>query len=540
MRDVLAMTQYGKIRGDYFEGVYRFLGVRYAKAPVGELRFLPPQKPDVSPVITDTKTYALKCWQTDTPRIEVPEIANSKYNLSNQEIVTGNMEMGKGPQSEDCLALNIWTPSLTKGERLPVMVWAHGGGNVAGTAECPHQDGFNMAKKNGVVMVSFSHRLNLFGYMDLRHLGVEKYANTVNLGNLDMVAALQWVHDNIDWFGGDPENVTIFGESGGGGKVAQLLGMPAAKGLFHKAIIQSGGFQVAPNEAGREDTDALLEHLHITEDNLDELEKIEPEKFIRAMREINAERENGNYLNFPVVFDGNVIRYDPFDGAEGSEYCKDIPLIICYTKEDMGLIALFNPELFELTDETLPDQLAKAGYTTEQIGQIIRTYTEMLEDGATASDKYIALLNDQHQLRFVDRVSKAKDGNGAAPFYNAVFAFESPDPIQKAFHGTDVPYFFDNAELAPYTYTIANKEEAMSCSDTCGSAWAAFAYNGEDPTGRSMPKWLPYDQKNRYTMVFKGKSELVSDYHGEGRRILEKMKGGGLPGLGGKDEKRSR
>ena len=243
MTDVLAYTNYGKVRGVYFDGVYRFLGIRYAKAPVGPLRFMPPEKPDVSPVIVDAKEYALKCPQTDTPRIEVPEVANSKWNISNQKIVTGNMEMGKGPMSEDCLALNIWTPDLTEGMNLPVMVWCHGGGALAGTAECPHQDGFNMAKKNGVVMVSFSHRLGIFGYMDLSHLGVEKYKNSHNLGNLDMVAVLEWVHENIQYFGGDPGNVTIFGESGGGGKVCQLMGMPAAKGLFHKAICQSGGFQ---------------------------------------------------------------------------------------------------------------------------------------------------------------------------------------------------------------------------------------------------------------------------------------------------------
>ena len=393
-----------------------------------------------------------------------------------------------------------------------------------------------MAKKNNVVMVSVSHRLNLFGYMDLSYLGVEKYAHSANVGNLDMVAALQWVHDNIDWFGGDPDNVTIFGESGGGGKVAQLLGMPSAKGLFHKAIIQSGGFQVSDPEEGRADTRAFLEHLHITKDNIDELEKIPPQDFIKAMREINATRENGNYLRFPVTFDGEVIQYDPFDGAEGSEFCKDIPLIICYTKQDMALIALFNPEIFEITDETLPKMLRKSGYTQEQTDRIIRTYTDMLEKGSTGADKFIALLNDDHQLMFVDRVSKAKDGNGAAPFYNAVFAFESPDPVQKAIHGTDVPFFFDNAELAPYLYTAANKAAAYACSDTCGSAWAAFAYNANDPTGRSMPRWLPYDQKNRYTMVFKAESELVSDYHGEGRKLLEEYSGSKLPGFGAMPE----
>ena len=531
MTDVIAYTKYGKVCGDYFDSVYRFLGIRYAKPPVGELRFMPPQPPDVSPVLVKAKEYALKCYQTDTPRIEVPEVANSKYNRINQFLVTGNMEMGKGPQSEDCLALNVWTPDLTEGTNLPVMVWCHGGGNVAGSAECPHHDGFNMSKKNGVVIVSFSHRLNLFGYMDLKYLGIEKYKDSVNIGNLDMVAVLEWVRDNIQWFGGDPDNVTIFGESGGGGKVCQLLGMPAAKGLFHKAIVQSGGFHTEDIEANIEDTNAFLEQLGITEDNIDELEKIPPEDLIKAMRAVNASRENGNYLNFPVVLDGEVIKYNPFDGAEGSEYCKDIPLIICYTKQDMALMALFNPEIFELTDEELPAKLMESGYTSEQSDYIIKAYTEML-DNPTAADIFIALLNDSNQLKFADDVSKVKDGNGGANFYNCVFSFESPDPIQKAIHGTDVAFFFDNAYLAPYLYTAANKSAAFSVSDTCGSSWAAFARTG-NPTGRSMPEWKPYDQKNRYTMLFKAESELVSDYHKKGREIVSSIKAN-LPGIGRK------
>ena len=532
MTDVLAYTNYGKIRGDYFDGVYRFLGVRYAKPPVGPLRFMPPEPPEKSEVIVDAKEYALKCWQTDTPRIEVPEVANSKWNISNQKIVTGNMEMGKGPQSEDCLALNIWTPELTEGMNLPVMVWCHGGGNVAGTAECPHQDGFNMAKKNNVVMVSFSHRLNLFGYMDLTHLGVEKYAKSRNVGNLDMVAALQWVHDNIAYFGGDPDNVTIFGESGGGGKVCQLMGMPSAKGLFHKAICQSGGFHATPVEAGREDTDAFLAHLGITKDNIELLETIPPEDLIKAMREVNAARENGNYLNFPVTFDGDVIKYNPFDGAEGSEYCKDIPFIICYTREDMALLALFNPEIFDLTYETLPAKLMASGYTQEETDEIIATYREVL-DNPTAVDVMIALMNDTHQLKFVEDVSRTKDGKGGAPFYNCIFAFDSPDPVQKAFHGTDVPFFFDNAYLAPGMYTAKTKADAFKVSDTCGSSWAAFARNG-NPTGRNMPEWLPYDQKTRYTMMFMPESRLVSNYREKARELVYKMAGKNLPGFGRK------
>ena len=531
MTDVLAYTNYGKVRGVYFDGVYRFLGIRYAKPPVGPLRFMPPEKPDVSPVIVDAKEYALKCPQTDTPRIEVPEVANSKWNISNQKIVTGNMEMGKGPMSEDCLALNIWTPDLTEGMNLPVMVWCHGGGALAGTAECPHQDGFNMAKKNGVVMVSFSHRLGIFGYMDLSHLGIGKYKNSKNLGNLDMVAVLEWVHENIQYFGGDPENVTFFGESGGGGKVCQLMGMPAAKGLFHKAICQSGGFQAIDPKYGQMDTDAFLSHLGITKDNIDELETIPWEDLIRAMREINASRENGNYLNFPVTFDGDVIKYNPFDGAEGTEFSKDIPFIICYTREDMALLALFNPEIFDLTWETLPKKLAESGYTDEETAEIIETYKEVLKD-PTAVDVMIALMNDSHQMKFVEDVSRAREGRSATPFYNAIFAFDSPDPVQKAFHGTDVPFFFDNAYLAPGMYTAKNKAAAFSCSDTCGSAWAAFAKDADDPTGRNMPKWLPYTAEHRYSMLFSEHSELVLEYRKKSRELVYRFADRNLPGFG--------
>jgi para-nitrobenzyl esterase len=529
MTDVLAYTNYGKIRGVYFDGVYRFLGVRYAKPPVGPLRFMPPEKPDVSDVVVDAKEYALKCWQTDTPRIEVPEVANSKWNVSNQKIVTGNMEMGKGPMSEDCLALNIWTPDLTEGMDLPVMVWCHGGGNLAGSAECPHQDGFNMAKKNNVVMVSFSHRLSIFGYMDLSGFG-GKYAKSANLGNQDMIAVLEWVRDNIRYFGGDPGNVTIFGESGGGGKVCQLLGMPAAKGLFHKAIVQSGGFQAVDPAVGRKDTDAFLEHLGITEATLDRLETIPPADLIKAMREVNAGRENGNYLNFPVTFDGEVIQYDPFDGGAGSEYCKDIPLIICYTREDMALLALFNPEIFDLTWETLPAALKGFGYNEAESAEIISVYKELLPD-PTAPDIVIALMNDARQLKFVEDVSRTKDGKGGAPFYNCVFAFESPDPVQKAFHGTDVPFFFDNAYLAPGMYTAKTKAAAFKVSDTCGSAWASFARTG-DPTGRNMPSWLPYDQKDRFTMIIQENSKLVSNYREKGRELVYRLQARRLPGLG--------
>ena len=264
------------------------------------------------------------------------------------------------------------------------------------------------------------------------------------------------------------------------------------------------------------------------------METIPPEDLIKAMREINATRANGDYLNFPTTFDHDVICYDPFDGGEGSEYCKDIPLIICYCKEDMALLALFNPEIFDTTWETLPARLAGFGYSPAEVEEIIATYKEILPDPSPV-DIVVALMNDARQLKFVEDVSRTKDGKGGANFYNCIFAFESPDPVQKAFHGTDVPYFFDNAYLAPGTYTAKNKAEAFKVSDTCGSAWANFARTG-DPTGRNMPKWLPYEQGTRYTMLIQGESELVSNYRAKGRELVYRMEGKRMPGFARNDE----
>lgn len=516
--DVIANTIYGKIKGEYIDGIYRFLGIRYAASPEGKNRFLPPQPLDPWNTVQTTKSYVSKCWQTDTPRIEEPEIANSKYNRSNQILMTGNMELGKGEQTENCLAINLWTPALHKGEKLPVMVWCHGGGNVAGTGEAPWHDGWNMAKKNNVVMISFNHRLTLFGYLYLANLGDKRYEQAVNVGHLDMVAVLQWVRDNIENFGGDPDNVTIFGESGGGGKVAALLGMPAAKGLFHRAIIQSGGFYVATPEEGAKQAKVFLDHLGVDASNLDKLQGYTPQELIQAMRDINATRDPGNYLNFPVVLDGEVVKYNPFDGAEGSEFCKDIPLICCYTKEDSALQALFNPAVFTYTFEELPEKIQELGYSPELAEKIITSYKNILPEDATACDIYVALLNDTSHRKLVETIGASKNGLNGAPFYSCVFCFESPDKEQKAIHGVDVPFFFDNAIFAPGLYTAENKHDAMHLSEVAGATWAAFARNG-NPNNDLIPEWKPYDLTNRYMMLINTKWNLVNDYHSNGRKI---------------------
>src|SRR5215813_12772903 len=214
-------TASGKIRGLVIDKVNAFKGIRYGASTAGANRFMPPAKPAPWTGVKDTIEWGEEAPQG--PHTEIPEVASTIPKLT---------------VGEDCLALNVWTNSLN-GKR-PVMVWLHGGGYASGNGCYTMYDGANLARKRDVVAVSINHRLNAFGYMYLAEIGGAKYAQSSNLGQMDIIAALQWVRDNISKFGGDPNNVTIYGQSGGAGKVSTLMAMPPAKGLFHRAIIQSG------------------------------------------------------------------------------------------------------------------------------------------------------------------------------------------------------------------------------------------------------------------------------------------------------------
>lgn len=517
--DAIATTKAGKLQGVCIDGVYRFLGVRYAQSTAGKNRFMPPQPLIPWEGVKPALSYAGKCWQTDTPRMEDEEIRSTKYPWNYEKMCEGTNVMGSGFQSEDCLAVNIWTNGLRDGKKRPVMVWFHGGGNIAGGAEANWHDGYNLAKKQDVVLVSVGHRLGIFGYLYLGAFGNEKFTHA-NVGHQDMVAALKWINENIEEFGGDPDNVTLFGQSGGGGKVASLMAMPSAKGLFHKAIIQSGSFMANPTEDGTEQAQQLLDYLKIDRDNLEKLQEIPPEDLIKAQREINKTRTVGTYFQCPVIKDGEIIKYDPFDGAEGSELSKDIILISGYTKDDRRLSALFEPSIFTYTHDELPEKIAKMeGCSLEKANEIIAMYKRLLGDDCTACDIYTSLINDRsHLMATIDRYN-ARAKVGAAPMYNYVFCFESKDEDMKAIHGVDVPFFFDNAIYAPGIWNADTRVGAMQLSEVAGASWANFARTG-NPSAAGIPAWKPYDDVNRYTMLFDVESRLVSDYRKEAREYI--------------------
>ena len=511
----IAKTKKGALEGVRIDGIYRFLGVNYAQSTAGENRFMPPKEVEPWEGVKPALKTAVKCWQTDTPRMEDSDITSTTYYVNQQKLMLGSSEMGVGEQSEDCLALNIWTAGLDDGRNRPVMVWFHGGGNIAGAAEADWHDGYNLAKKQDVVVVNVGHRLGIFGYLYLAGLNDPKYKDCANLGHQDMVAALRWIKENIDAFGGDPGNVTIFGQSGGGRKVATLMSMPMAKGLFQKAIIQSGAFNADPPEVGIDSVHQLLDFLKIDEDHLDELQKIPPEDLIQASRTINKTRTLGTYFETPIIMDGKVICYTPDDGAEGTAVGKDVPLLMGFCKDDEILQALFDQRMFAFTEEELPDRIAELGCTREKAVEVIGIYRKLLGADASPSYVYTSFLNDVNRHRAVYRRYEARTKVGAVKMYSYIFGFEGPDPDLKAIHGVDVPFFFGNAIYAPGLWNVDTRVGAMKLADEAAAAWAAFARTG-DPSNPYMPVWKPYEEEKRYAMFLDVDSRLVSRYHEEG------------------------
>ena len=282
----IAKTTSGPIRGSLVDKINSFYGIPYGATTAGEARFMAPRKPQPWTAVRDCVEYGPRSPQG--PSGLIPEVA---------------AEDRREPAGEDCLRLNLWTPALGNGRR-PVMVWLHGGGYSQASGSFIIYNGANLARRRDVVVVTLNHRLNLFGYLYLGEIGGEKYADSGNAGMLDIVSALEWVRDNISTFGGDPGSVTVFGQSGGGGKVCTLMGMPAAKGLFHKAIAQSGSNVTGtPRASATRAAQTVLERLNLKPNQVSELHRLSTDQLLGAIRGVN----------FAPVVDGKNLPAGPFD-----------------------------------------------------------------------------------------------------------------------------------------------------------------------------------------------------------------------------------
>jgi para-nitrobenzyl esterase len=478
---------------------------------------MPPQKPRPWRGIRDALSYGpMAPQEVSTP------LQRAAFD-EGAALLKGNMDDEGHTLSEDCLVLNVWTPSLGVGGKRPVMVWCHGGGFSGGVGDADWHDGTHLASQHDVVVVNFNHRLNLFGFLYLGEIGGERYADSGNVGMLDIVAVLRWVQHNIAEFGGDPGNVTIFGESGGGAKVSTLMAMPAAKGLFHKAIVESGsGFRGVPRDTAAQTARDVLTRLELRPDQLLRLHEMPTARLLEVRSELVATANEGTLQGgaelFAPVVDGRSLEQSIFD-PDAPPQSADIPMIIGTNKDEARIFGLVNPTLFSLDETGLRTQITRLGIPDDRAEGVIHAFRST-RPGSSPSDLFFALATEA--LFRKDAILQAeRKSAGRAPAYMYQFTWEAPGGRYKSGHGVEVPFVFDNPDLAPGLRGPVADSRYFELAEKTSSAWVAFARTG-NPNHPGLPEWKPYDRTERATMILNYNSELVNDPQREDRLAIER------------------
>jgi para-nitrobenzyl esterase len=493
----VATTAHGDVRGTFEDGIAVFKGIAYGAPTGGANRFQPPQPPKAWKGVRTAVDYGPSCPQLDPPP------AGHAFGPPS--------EASRG--SEDCLVLNVWTPGVRDGKKRPVMVWIHGGGFTLLSGSSPTSDGTRLARKGDVVLITLNHRLNLFGYLYLAQLGGGKYADSGNLGQLDLIAALQWVRDNVEAFGGDPGNVMIFGESGGGSKVGTLLAMPAARGLFHRAALQSGfGLTALTPQAAMKMTQSILDALNLRPDQVDELQRMPIAKLLEALRKVT----HGSPFGVGPVVDGRSLTRHPFtpDAPEGS---RDIPLLVGYNETETTF--LFPPPgSFDLDWPGLSRQLAPA-LPGLDITKVIEGWRRR-HPQATPSDLFFRITTESTMGLNANTLALRKAAQGSAPVFLYRLEWETPvdGGRMRSPHSLDVPLVFDNVAAAGRLIG-GGGAEAQRVADAMSAAWLAFARHGT-PNAPGLPAWPAFDARNRANMIFDVTSRAVNDPLHDERLLL--------------------
>jgi len=492
-------TKHGPVRGFVEDGVNVFKGIRYG-ADTQTTRFRDPQPP--------------AAWQS-------PQNATS-YGPSCPQAPRGQLSLFKSwaPQpdpgmSEDCLFLNVWTPAADDKPR-PVMVWLHGGGFSSGSGSSNVYDGVRLVNRGDVVVVSVNHRLNIFGYLYLDNHG-EQFQGSGNAGMMDLVMALEWVRDNIAQFGGDPNNVMIFGESGGGWKVTTLMAMDSAKGLFHRAVAQSGpALDLTEPAAAAAATTALLTELELNAEDIESILTLPTDKLLAAAGKVVS--QGIRVAGQPVVDNIHLHRH-PFEPDAPSQ-SADVPLMIGSLQTELSLlVGAGNRELFDLTWKTLPAALEIAIKGIDS-NAVIAGYRKLHPEIDAPNLFFEATTDNSVFGRGSFTLADRKATSGGAPVYQYYMTWRTPVEGGKwgATHALDLGFVFDN--VAKSESMSGKGQEQQRLADVMSEAWLAFARSG-NPNHPGLPEWPQYDSKTRATMVFDNKLQVINDPRGRERAILD-------------------
>jgi para-nitrobenzyl esterase len=512
--NAVVTTAAGKVRGFTRNGVHTFKGIPYAADTAGAGRFAPPAKPAAWSGVRSAMYYGPTC----------PQAERTGWRNDENAFL---FQWDDGQAGEDCLRANVWTPGVNDGGKRPVMVWLHGGGWTAGSGqEQPAYNGENLSRRGNVVVVSINHRLNMLGYLNLAAFS-DRYASSVSVGVLDMVAALEWVRDNIANFGGDPGNVLIFGQSGGGGKVSTLMSMPMAKGLFHKAVVQSGSTLRLGELASSEKLAAeVVAQLGLNKSSIDKIQSIPYAQLLAAgnaaLKKLQPTPPAGGIgmptvrgaaqrMGFSPVVDGKIITRHPFD-PDAPDISASVPMLIGTVLNESSP-SMINPALESMTDDDVRKRAADR--YGDKAGMVVDAYRK-----AYPSVKPVELLSRMFSVR-TNAVTQAerKAALKAAPAYMYLFAWQTPilDGRPRAFHCSEIPFVFANTDVS--AFATGGTAEARQLGDKVSDAWINFAKKG-DPNHAGLPKWPAYSADAGPVMIFDKTCEVKNDPDRELRKAV--------------------
>jgi para-nitrobenzyl esterase len=491
--DPVVQTTNGKLQGQPSKGVYSFLGVHYGADTGGKNRFLPPQPVAHWDGIKKASAEGDRCAQPAAPlHGDIAKI----------------LKLSTLPTSEDCLMLNVWTPHARAGGKRPVMVFLHGGGFFLGSGSDPYYEGSNLARSSNLVVITLNHRLNVFGYLALPDAG-PAFADSGNAGMVDIVQALQWVRDNISAFGGDPANVTIFGQSGGGVKVSDLMAMPSARGLFAKAIIMSGpGLKAITPEQAKASTDAILAKLNLTGKDVAALQAVPADDLIKAA--------GGGMRLGPVI--GPSLPGHPFDPAAPA-LSADIPTMDG-TNSDEATSSLISDPAWRTMDDTALLKRVTAVVGEADAPKVIALYRKAAP-GDAPMHLWSSISTDATFTVASIRQVELKSAQ-PAPVYMYQVRWRSPvlgGKLIRATHSGELPFVFDNVELGSPMVGTGPREDKMA--KVMSRTFAAFARTGNPNVPGLIPTWRPYTLGDRATLIYDDEVKVVSDPNREKREFWE-------------------